>query len=630
MSEYFPYGNAKEPFNQIPLNNSDRPIIVGDRYELLRVIGSGAMSYVYLGRDKVLDRLVAVKLLRDEYGSDPSFVARFYREARAVASFTAENIAAVYDYGKYDKSYFIVMQYVEGSDLKEIIQQQGRLPVEQAVLVTEQLLKALAVAHARGIIHRDVKPQNILIRASDGAVKLTDFGVAYARDGADITAAGGTIGTANYMAPEQASGQPIGPATDLYAAGVVLFEMLSGKLPFQGTNPVQIMLKHVNELPPTFASLGLGQEIPRELEQIVRRALAKDPTQRYQSAKEMSNALAPFLRSSSTSSYSPINPGSTVVKPRAELEQIYPSRPISAAQSPALSKLLLPLLIGLLVLVVGGLAWFALTALPRSAQQSTSTGVAAAVINTPGVNVVPRTTPSALSGTTAATTVSSPTETSPPAVVILPPNTSLPTATTNPAALATLTPVPALPTATSLVLPPTATRPPALPTSTKLPVAPTPRTVQPAPPTNSDFSPYLLEGTYKRDDGTLYGRPEVALYGAGSDYSQGAVSFRVNTASSGAVQLRITGLDDERAEHCNFQILVNDTEVFAGPNTFPNVSSSDNGVGGEDRYWGQMTVTIPAGVLKVGTNTLTLRNNTPWLGYIGIPYILINSVEFVP
>lgn len=203
-------------------------VVVNDRYELLETVGQGAMSRVYKALDRVLDRIVAVKLLREEYGSDANFAARFFREARAVAKLSSPNIVDIYDYGPYNNTYFIVMPFIKGSNLKDLIRHERILPVDYAVRVAGEALVGLAAAHSQGIIHRDVKPQNILIRASDGEALLTDFGVAYALDGVQITTGGMAIGTAYYMAPEQATAGTLGPYTDLYSVGVVLFEMLAG------------------------------------------------------------------------------------------------------------------------------------------------------------------------------------------------------------------------------------------------------------------------------------------------------------------------------------------------------------------------------------------------------------------
>src|SRR3954453_12500536 len=265
------------------------PRVIGGRYELQEMIGAGGAARVYRARDGVLDRIVAVKLLREEYGADQEFVGRFYREARAVASLSHPNIVDIYDYGAHDGTYFIAMQYIEGTDLKSILRREGRLAPARAIGMVDGALRALGAAHERGIIHRDVKPQNLLVRASDGLVKLTDFGVARAIGATQVTAAGTTFGTAHYMAPEQSAGGAIGPATDLYAVGVVLFEALTGRLPFNGDTPLQIALQH-QQAPPSSVT-ELAPNVPPALAQVVERALAKDPLARFANAEAMRQAL---------------------------------------------------------------------------------------------------------------------------------------------------------------------------------------------------------------------------------------------------------------------------------------------------------------------------------------------------
>ncbi|MDP9373193.1 MAG: protein kinase, partial [Chloroflexota bacterium] len=289
-SEPSPTAGGGEPTDRLLDQRPGGQVIVGGRYELLDPVGEGGMARVYRARDRVLDRIVAVKLLREEYGSDQGFVARFYREARAAASLTHPNIVDIYDYGPHDHTYFITMQFIDGTDLKTALRREGPLLPRRAVVVIDQVLAGLGAAHDRGIIHRDVKPQNILVRARDGAIKLTDFGVARAFDGTDLTTSGIALGTAHYMAPEQGSGGPIGPATDLYAVGVVLYELLSGQLPFRGSNQMQIMLQHLHDPPPPLAGVAVG--VPPALERVIMKAMAKEPPLRFRSAEEMRAALA--------------------------------------------------------------------------------------------------------------------------------------------------------------------------------------------------------------------------------------------------------------------------------------------------------------------------------------------------
>ncbi len=627
----FPYEN---PIPVSAQGQQDREI-VGGRYELLNLIGQGSMSRVYRARDRVLDRIVAVKLLREEYGSDQNFVARFYREAHAVALLSGPNLVDIYDYGQHAGTYFIAMQYIEGTDLKSMLRHDGPLPPAQAVGIVTQVLEALAVAHSHNIIHRDVKPQNILIRATDGLVKLTDFGVAHARDGANITTSGATVGTAFYMAPEQAKGGSVGPATDIYAVGIVLYELLSGQLPFFGTNPLQIMYQHLHDRPPSLASTGIN--VPPQLEQVVQRALAKDPAQRYRSAAEMQLALTSAMAAVAAQ-------GRTNAHAARRAVSVYPGTAGGLATNPTITNLqipvipaprrtnlALPLLLGLfLVLLIGVLIGLGLLIFSPSSERIATTQVAVAptvtatAIPTTAVGVLPTLSTTAVAPAPATLALSpAPAPTRMPATTTIP--TSVPATTPLTLALPTVTLAPVPSTIIPATPQPTTTR--ALPTSN-----PT-STFAPQPTAQignlgSPISPYSLSGSYKRDDGRLYGRPEVALYGAGTKYPRGTVNFNLDAVPSGKLLLNLTGIDDERAAHCTLQVIINGTIVFSGPNTFLNATGSDNGEGGPDRLWGQMQITVPPVVLKSGPNTLVLSNTTPSTDQLGIPYILINEIQF--
>lgn len=599
----FSFENNKSVQNPPLTQETANPVVVNDRYQLLEMIGQGAMSRVYKALDRVLDRQVAVKLLREEYGSDENFVARFFREARAVAKLSSPSIVDIYDYGQHQDTYFIVMPYIQGTNLKELIRYERALPVDQAVTIASEVLVGLAAAHSQGIIHRDVKPQNILIRGSDGAAKLTDFGVAYALDGVQITTNGMAIGTAYYMAPEQASGGRLGPYTDLYAVGVVLFEMLSGRLPFLADNQMQIMLQHVNDPPPTLRSIGVP--VSPELDAIVQRALAKNPAQRFQNALEMRDALLNIPLTGLIGGYDGIEPGYIPPADAAGRETVT-RRPL-AEPAGRRTGLLVAALVG--VLLLAGLGLAGLLFLTNSNKNPTQTAQAVLPVVTPATETV------------------APTATSQPTATATSATTTTAAVVPAPDALPTTTPIP--PTATAV--PPTPT--PVPPTATLVPPTATvpPPTLDPGNSGDGDgngFTPYSLVGAYKRDDGKLYGRPEVALYGAGSGYEQGEIRFQVNGQPRANVFLVITGLDDERRENCNLQVILNGKVVYNGPSAFPNVPTSDNGEGGSDRYWGQVKVAVPANAFKNGTNSLVLRNTTPWTGQLGIPYMLINDLSF--
>ncbi len=250
------------------------------------------MADVFLARDQLLDRPVAVKVLFPQFAAEPSFVERFRREAQAAANLNHPSIVAVYDWGEHDNTYFIVMEYVEGRSLAEIIKAEGTLHHDRAAEIAADTAAALGFAHRNGTVHRDVKGGNILITPS-GQVKVTDFGIARAfGSGDELTQTGSVMGTATYFSPEQAQGKPVDPRSDLYSLGVVLFEMVTGRPPFVGESPVAIAYKHVQEMPPRPTSLNPA--IPKQLEVIIARLLAKNPDQRYPSAEEVRADLRRF------------------------------------------------------------------------------------------------------------------------------------------------------------------------------------------------------------------------------------------------------------------------------------------------------------------------------------------------
>jgi beta-lactam-binding protein with PASTA domain/predicted Ser/Thr protein kinase len=257
------------------------------RYRILRKLGSGGMANVYLAEDEDLGRRVAIKILNERYASDDNFNERFRREAKSAASLSHPNIVSIYDRGEAEGLPYIAMEVIEGRTLKELIMTRGPLPIGQAVEYAKHILGALRFAHRHGIIHRDIKPHNVLLGAED-RVKVTDFGIARA-GASQMTEVGSIMGTAQYLSPEQARGAPVAAASDLYSVGIVLYEMLTGKTPFNGDTPIEIAMKHLNEAPRPPSEHR--PEVQPELDQIVLRALAKDPHDRYQSAEEFSEDL---------------------------------------------------------------------------------------------------------------------------------------------------------------------------------------------------------------------------------------------------------------------------------------------------------------------------------------------------
>ncbi len=264
-----------------------RGTIFAGRYRLDRKLGGGGMADVWLAEDQELGRKVAIKMLHDRYANDTQFVERFRREATHAAGLSHPNVVSIFDRGEAGGSYFIVMEYVEGRTLKELIVTRGPCPVPVAISYVRQVLAALRYAHRNGIVHRDIKPHNVLVD-HEGRVKVADFGIARAGS-SQMTEAGSIIGTAQYLSPEQARGAPVDESSDLYSTGILLFELLTGKVPFTGETPVEIAMKHLSQVPP--APSSIRSEVPHDLDLVVLRALAKEPADRYRSAKEMDRDL---------------------------------------------------------------------------------------------------------------------------------------------------------------------------------------------------------------------------------------------------------------------------------------------------------------------------------------------------
>ena len=261
--------------------------LFAERYRLERKLGSGGMADVWLAEDQELGRRVAVKILHERYASDEQFVERFRREATHAAGLSHPNIVSIFDRGVADGSYYIVMEYIEGRTLKELVVTRGPCPVPVAISYTRQILAALRYAHKNGIIHRDIKPHNVLVDR-EGRVKVADFGIARAGT-SEMTEAGSIVGTAQYLSPEQARGAPVDESSDLYSTGIVLYELLTGTVPFTGETPVEIAMKHLSATPEPPSARR--PEIPRDLDLVVLRALAKEPADRYRSAGELDRDL---------------------------------------------------------------------------------------------------------------------------------------------------------------------------------------------------------------------------------------------------------------------------------------------------------------------------------------------------
>jgi eukaryotic-like serine/threonine-protein kinase len=344
------------------------------RYRIVRKLGAGGMANVYLAEDQELGRQVAIKILDDRHAADDSFIERFRREAKNAAGLSHPNIVSIYDRGEAEGTYYIAMEYLSGRSLKELIVGRGPTPIRIAIDYTRQILAALGFAHRHGIVHRDIKPHNVVIDA-DGRVKVTDFGIA--RSGASqMTEAGSIIGTAQYLSPEQARGSPVDQRSDVYSVGIVLYEMLTGKVPFTGESPLEIAMKHLSEVP--MPPSELRDDVPEDLDLIALRALAKDPEDRYQTAEEMDADLGRVARGLSVSEETAdaatnvlagagISGAPTIIAPRPT--KVAPPQPPARTPPaayygyegpPRRSRSLWPWLLVLLLLVGAGFAaWFA-------------------------------------------------------------------------------------------------------------------------------------------------------------------------------------------------------------------------------------------------------------------------------
>jgi len=307
--------------------------VFGGRYRIREKIGSGGMSDVYLADDLTLSRPVAVKVLHSEYARDAGYIQRFRYEAQAAANLNHPNIVSVYDWGNEGDAYYIVMEYVEGRELKDLLREQGAFTPERAAEVAAEIAAALQFAHRRNLVHRDIKPQNVIITPT-GQVKVMDFGIARAASGTGITQTGVVMGTAQYIAPEQAQGLSVDGRADIYSLGIVLYEMLAGRVPFDDENPLTVAYRQVRDdpVPPSMIVPG----IPPAMEAIVMKALAKNPANRYQTAQEFKADLLRFLEGMPVSA-TPVMPAAVPpasAAPTAPTAPTAPAYPVAPAVLP--------------------------------------------------------------------------------------------------------------------------------------------------------------------------------------------------------------------------------------------------------------------------------------------------------
>ncbi len=360
--------------------------VLGDRYRLVRELAHGGMGSVYVGEDDLLGREVAVKVLDPRLARDQAIRTRFQREAVAAARLTHPGVVSVYDTGEDAGNAYIVMELVEGHTLREILDERGRMPPEVAADLARQVAEALADAHRNGVVHRDVKPGNILIRR-DGGVKVADFGIAKATGASDLTSTGMVIGTARYLAPEQAAGKPTDARTDVYALGLVLYEMLTGSVPFTRDTDMATAAARLTNYPRPVSALA--PDVPDWLDAVVRRALAREPERRFRSADELATALA----RGSTAALPPTPPPRPQARPRPRPPVAAPTpRPAAvraAVPPPARTSPVAWILVVLAVIVAAvAIMWAVTVAQDRS--DSSSFGVGAAEATAVASHETPR------------------------------------------------------------------------------------------------------------------------------------------------------------------------------------------------------------------------------------------------
>jgi beta-lactam-binding protein with PASTA domain/tRNA A-37 threonylcarbamoyl transferase component Bud32 len=338
------------------------------RYRIVRKLGTGGMANVYLAEDQELGRRVAIKILDDRHASDEQFVERFRREAKNAAGLSHPNIVSIYDRGEAEGTYYIAMEYLDGRSLKELIVSRGPAPVNVTIEYARQILQALRFAHRNAIVHRDIKPHNVLVDA-DGRLKVTDFGIARA-GASEMTEAGSIIGTAQYLSPEQAKGTTVDHRSDIYSIGVVLYELLTGRVPFTGDTAVEIAMRHLSAVPE--APSALRPDVPHELDMVVLRALAKDPDDRYQSAEEMDAELervsrglgvSPETEEAATMILSGVGAtteATTVLRPSGPPRPpVYGRPPVYYEEPPPRSRAIWPWLLALVLLAGAAVAgWY--------------------------------------------------------------------------------------------------------------------------------------------------------------------------------------------------------------------------------------------------------------------------------
>jgi len=585
-------------------STSDTPSLSDDlleQYDLEDEVGRSARACVYQARDRVLDQTVALKLLHPRYGADAAFASRLYLTARA-AALGHPAIAAVYDRGPFDGSTFITGEWFPDGNLATLLHRSGPLMARQVVPALARTLDALAVAHASGIVHGDLHPRNLLLRGTEahGALVLADFGMRFVREWSEGHGGAIDADVAPYRAPELQPGAAATVAADLYAVATILYEALTGGYP---------------------ARDGIWRRpaaIPRPLFATLERALSRDPGERYPSAIALRDAVATAVGATVPASWVAAPEGQLGEAVRIERRTGTTSiaRPWRSPRTAALlvtGALALSGLTGTAVFVQAGAPGF-----PSREPGATAVTLPTAAI-TPEAEVAQTPAPVSAPVVVPTPTLAAPEPTATTAVVVPSPVATL---SANAAALA-----PA-----QGAVPPARFTPTPRPSTSPSPVAASapPRVVSSGGVvgvTLENFSPSLLAGAYQPLDDQRRDGAQVALYGAGSGYNVGILTFEATVAPSGQLTLVLTGLDDELESHSTIQVLLNGTTLFSGASGFDNRPAIGAAAGGA-LPWGQMRLVVPAGTLKIGQNSLVVRNTTAGDG-LAPPYVLIHDLQIV-
>lgn len=551
------------------------------QYELLEEIGAGARARVYRARDRVLDQVVAVKVLREEVGGATELGTLLYLAARAAASLHHPHIAEVYDQGPHERTAFLTREYLEGPDLATLLSREGPLPARRAVALILPLLDALAVAHQRGIVHGDLHPGNVVLRAEGGSAVLTDFGMALAPGTGDGA-------RSPFLAPES----EIGPAADIYSIGAILHLLLTGQAPAPGVAEKRIA------------------GVSRGLDRAVRQALAADPGARPPTATALREALAAATGVSLAVVWPTDWQGTlgTAVRVAPPVVDRRAQRRRRARQAATL-------------LLASSLAVGSVAGLASVAQRSGSGGARQEA----PPSAVPEGEPVEPTPAPPSEEPTAPVAEEPVAQASAAPPTAPPPTVVRTVAMATATSSPGI----GLAQAPTPTAPQvaaglATPTGDGSTSTPEGATGGAVGTTVRAFSPLQLAGAFQRFDGQWSDRPSVALYGLGSGYNEGTLTFTLDAPPGGQLTLVIAGLDDESAAQCTVEITLNGGMIFGGTTGFPDAPATDDA----PATWGRLRISVPAGLLHVGTNQLTLRNTSSGQR-IGLPYVLIGDLALV-